>query len=86
MINESKPDFINKEGTSWWFQEDLTKYARKDLSESCRGIPEAQVWICETKSKYRSYVVVLENKIINENQTLEGIACYVDFLKLSRKK
>jgi hypothetical protein len=87
-IFEGEPDFINEIGTKWWLDSDTTNYARKNDKN---GISlNVTCYFIETTEGYKSRVLVSEDVgIIEEDQTLEGLAIKIDirkFLKLDHSK
>lgn len=85
MINTDKePDFINEKGVKWWLDHTITKYAQ---TEDIHGIKlEVVCWIIEMPDGYKTRVLVNKyNKVIEEDQTLEGIGSKIDIRKLSKR-
>jgi len=75
---DSKPDFINEEGTKWWLDKDLTSYAKsKDLDLVC--------WITETKDGAKTRVLVDKDVPIHDTTTLDGMACHIDAIWMSEQ-
>lgn len=74
---DKEPDFINSEGIKWWLDKNLTNYARK--------LKNTSVWIIEKPDKFRTRLLLIDNEIVYENQTLEGMACKIDAIAFSNK-
>lgn len=88
MINidelfNSPPLFVNAEGTRWWKDESLTQYAHKRDAFNT-SLPDIIVYFVQTTDGKRTRAIVDNAKgtFVYENTTLEGIACYIDILKM----
>lgn len=80
---KSPPLFVNEQGTRWWKDEDLTKYAqRRDKFNT--ALPDIIVYFVLTSDGRRTRAIVdnAKGEFVYENTTLDGIACYIDILKM----
>lgn len=78
-LHETKPDFVNELGTKWWIEKDLTNYCKKEDQYGTKL--EATAFLVELVNGARSYVVVKNNQIIAESQSLETISIEIDVRK-----
>ena len=62
--------------------ESLTRYAiKEDLTD--RVLKNCLILLAETKeTEQSSYVVLINNEIVEDSMTFEGVACIIDKLKL----
>lgn len=65
------PDHVNEEGTKWWKQDHLTTYAQG------RGL-DAKGYVVETIGGGKSYVVVMDGRIIADSPSLETVGVKID--------
>ena len=62
--------------------ESLTRYAIKEDFED-RVLKNCLILLAETKeTEQSSYVVLINNEIVEDSMTFEGVACIIDKLKL----
>lgn len=75
-----EPDFVNDIGTKWWRDADTTQYAQKFDKN---GISlDSVCFFVEDSSGYRTRVLIsYTREIIEEDQTLEGMAIKIDTRK-----
>lgn len=77
---EGEPDFVNEIGTKWWKDELTTQYAQRPGKQ---GIPlMCTCYALEMVDGYKMRVLVdVNGNIIEEDQSLEGLACKIDVRK-----
>jgi len=82
-IFSKEPDFINEEGTKWWFDKSSTTYAQNpDLF----GITlDIVCYFVEDKQGFRTRVLIQNGEIIDESTSVEGIGVIIDTLKLVKR-
>lgn len=79
-ITDTEPDFINEEGVKWWVDKSTTDYAQRKDS---KGITlDIICYVIDRPDGYRTRVLIEEGNIIDDNTSLEAIACKIDMLKL----
>lgn len=71
-----KPQFINKDGVKWWFDKSTTDYAQS------RKLKDATVWFVERPDGYMTRLLLINQNIIVEHQSLEGMGCHIDMLAI----
>ena len=83
---ENQPDFVNEEGTKWWFDKDTTDYV-KTVEEQRTIELNMIVWLVERKDGYMTRIVIdtETNEPIYENQSLESVAVFIDTTAVSRE-
>jgi len=78
-IFKTEPFFINEEGTKWWHDEATTAYC---VNEDRNGISlKANACFIETIDGYRSRLIIMNGKIIEEDQSLESLATKIEIRK-----
>lgn len=78
-IFETEPFFVNEEGTKWWKDDSLTKYCR---NPDINGIVlNGTVCYVERADGYRTRVLVMNDKIIEEDQTMDGLGIKIEMRK-----
>ena len=81
---EGPPDFVNPEGTKWWREMSLTRYAQKEDRHGT--VLDVVCFLIETADKYRTYVMVSRDQaIIEEDQSLEAMGIKIDVRKLLKR-
>lgn len=85
MVDTAKdPDYINAEGTKWWFEPALTDYARK------KGLVHFKVWFVEKNDGETSFIIINQSKKDPEpvyaNESRESTAAYIHFVSLIAKR
>ena len=82
MINifKTEPLAINEKGVKFWLDKSMTEYARKPDSNGV--VLDVNCYFIEELNGRRSRVLTKNGKIIEEDQTLEGMACKIDVRKL----
>lgn len=83
-IFSTEPTHVNENGVKWWLDESLTKYSRNHNGEKDESMKDVVVWCVERPNGYRTRVMTEGNEILEENQTLEGMACKIDWIRISR--
>ena len=79
-VFETEPFFVNEEGTKWWHDEQLTSYCRKEDQFGTKF--DGNVCYIETKEGYRSRVLVIDGKLVEEDQKLDSMAVKIEIRKL----
>jgi len=79
---DNEPDFVNDEGTKWWMNKLSTDYATSPDSNDIK-LPDHAVWYVERLDGYRTMLLVHDDTIIKESQTLDGMGSAIDVIKLS---
>lgn len=59
------------------YTESLSLYAAKKLGDNHR------VFLAETPNNYKSYILVKGQEVIHDEQSLEAMGTYIDFLKVA---
>lgn len=79
--NSRKPDFVNKKGTKWWIDRDLTEYAKSKLKA------KTVVYLAETPEGDATFVV-LQSDIgpIRSNRLREDILIFIDILAMDQER
>ena len=82
-IFDRDPDFVNEKNVKWWFDKELTDYAR---NEDINGISLSNVtaWFIEEPGGRQSRLLVDDFAIIGDSLNLEDLACKIDILKASK--
>ena len=78
-IFETKPDAVNKEGTSFWLDKDTTNYAKQI------GLKNVKVLYLKTKGGYITRVIIENNDYVFENQRLEDIGVHLDMMRVIKE-
>ena len=84
LFFDKEPDFINDEGTKWWIDKVTTQYAQKEDSQGTK-LPNVHCFYIELKTGEKLYVLVENNEIIYETQSLEQVGIQIDILKLLKR-
>lgn len=79
-IDNTVPDAVNEIGVKFWIDHDMQRYAKQ------KDINDVQCLFAEAVDGYRSRLVVRCGKIIEESQSLEAVACFLDVLTLAAQK
>ena len=79
-IFETEPDFINEIGVKWWKDDYITNYAQREDQNGIK-LNGVGFYIQETSGR-KSRVFIMDGKIIAADQTLDGIGCKIDILKM----
>lgn len=85
FICDREPDYVNKEGTKWWKDDQLTKYARRS-GEGRIKLEKVTVCAAEFKNGKKCYVILDDGKIIFESIYSEAIAIRLDLIRLGKIK
>lgn len=81
---DTKPAFVNAEGTRWWEDADLTAYAVKpDVHDIM--LTKASVWYVEKPDGYQTRLLVMDDAIEFESQKMEDMAVHIDMLKTAKR-
>ena len=81
------PYFMNEKNIEWWFDESATKWAHEDMPvPGVKGVKNLIVFILRQDGKPLTRIVMdaKTNEVIYENQSLEGIACWLDVYKATK--
>lgn len=79
---DNTPDFVNELGTKWWRDESMTNWAqKKDLHGTTLDMV---CFFIELTDGTRTRVLVCKNtqEIVEEDASLEGMACKIDVRKM----
>jgi hypothetical protein len=72
MLDGKEPYFINEQGTKWWKNDTLTKYAQEQINT------DHAVYEIEDKLGYQTRVLIDKLGIIEEDGSLEAMAYKID--------
>ena len=75
-MSQEVPDFTSNEGFRWYRMSVLTDYARNSLGLT------ASVWLVKHPTKAPSYVATIDNKVVADSPSMEGVACKLDIIKM----
>ena len=78
-VFETKPDYINEQGVKWWYDKNITEYA-KNIK-----LDDIMVWFTEELNGRKSRVIIYKNNVEYASPVLEEICCHLDIMKLSQK-
>ena len=85
LLNEDQRLVFENEKCKFYVNEmtkSLTDYARKEDLKGA-SLENCLVLLAENKkNKYRTYVILIDNEIVDDSTSFEGIACEIDLLKL----
>ena len=82
-VFDGEPDAVNEIGVKWWKDTSTTNYAQREdrfgtsLDAVCYAIDEV--------SGRRTRVLVANGKIIEDDPSLEGMACKIEVRKLLKR-
>ena len=82
MINifKTEPLAINEKGVKFWLDKSTTEYAQNpDINGT---VLDVVCYFIEEANGRRSRILVKNGEIIEEDQSLEGIACKIDIRKM----
>ena len=80
-----KPDGINEMGVKFWKDKFSTDYAVRPDSFGT-SLDGCSVVVVETPDGYRTRLIVDDRQnVLGENQSLEGIGCQIDVMKLLKR-
>ncbi len=79
-IFQTKPDFVNEQGTKFWLDKFNTDYAKK------KGLKNTKVFFLEDKKGYKTRVIIKNGKYKSEGQVLENIGIKIDLMAFLIKK
>jgi hypothetical protein len=76
---KSRPEFVNKNGTSFWLEVSLSKYSAFKFGD------KVIVFRAETIDGFTSYVIIdyrtsNSGVYIKQSQSYEGVCYYIDFM------
>ena len=76
-----QPDHINEEGTKWWLDKSMLKYAKR------RKVAGYIPYIVETKDGEKTRVLVDKDKqrVVYETPGMEAMACFIDVIPIMLK-
>lgn len=77
------PDFVNPEGFAWYLDKDMTAYAKKDMKIS-KGLKGVAAFFVKKDDFIRRVLIDDKQNILHEGTTIDGIAAYIDALKIAR--
>ena len=81
----NKPDFINPQGIKWWLDKTLSDYANKP-NQFGICLENWKVFVVEEKNGNRTRLLVDDkHQIIDDNSSVEGIACKIDIIKVNEE-
>ena len=72
------PDFINDIGTRWWLDKNITKYAKDIFDQFKIKKCSISAFYVETKDTEASYVLIIDNKIVAQSKSIDGIGSEID--------
>jgi hypothetical protein len=75
-LTMNKPDFVNEQGSKWWRNESLDKYAKE------KGLHGVTCWLVEAKSGQREFVILHDNQPEYSSPSFEHMAAHIDFMWL----
>lgn len=85
-IFATEPDFVNADGVKWWRDESGTRYAARQVDENDKQLlPKVNVWLVETPSGERNYLIINGQEIVYETKSLEGIGVQIDIMAMDLK-
>lgn len=77
---DKPPEFVNEKGFKWWYDKGTTGYAQRENHDGKKL--DAVCWFVEEPNGRRTRVLVgTKGEVLEENQSLEGMACKIDALK-----
>jgi len=79
---ETKPEFVNELGVKWWKDDHMTEYARNP--DRYGTVLDAVCFYAEHVDKTRTRLLVsrLNGQIIEEDSSIEGMACKIEIRKM----
>jgi hypothetical protein len=82
--NNGKPILVNEKGYEFYIDKDMTDYAKQDDINGNKGL----IGIICYYMKKGDYItrMLVDNKTqtpLHLDQTMEGMACYIDFMKIA---
>jgi hypothetical protein len=75
-MSQELPDFTNDKGFRWYRMRVLTDYARDSLGLG------ASVWLVKHPTEAPNYVLLVDNQVVADSPTMEGVAHKIDVAKL----
>lgn len=79
-----KPDFVNEAGVKWWVDPSLTRYAREPNVRDTK-LDDVICFYTEEPNGVKSRVLVRNQQVIFESQSLETIAVEIDKMKFLKE-
>jgi len=73
-ITDKEPDFVNDDGIKWWKHDYITKYA------NTKGLKDTIGYIVESETGYKTFLLINNTGILEEDSTLEGIGTKIDMI------
>lgn len=83
-IFDTEPDFINEEGFKWWIDESMTKYAQKEDKDGI-SLNTTRVFFVEEPKGSKTRVIIMDNELVCESTSIEGVCSYIDIIKTQKK-
>lgn len=75
----TQPDAINKEGTKFWLDKDMTAYAKE------KNLKNIKVFYMQNKHGEKTRAIIENNEYIYDSQLLESIAVKIDMLAMIKE-
>lgn len=72
------PDFVNETGVKWWRDSVTNSYAK------FKGIENAQGFLIELPDGYKTRVLIVDDELVAEDQSIEGLGGKIDQLALHK--
>jgi hypothetical protein len=86
MIHDfnSKPDFTNDEGTKFWLDASINRYA-KTPDANGTTLDNVKCLIVETKTGHRTRLLFDGEECVADLQSLEAMASRIDLMKYDKR-
>lgn len=75
-----EPDFVNADLVKWWRDPDITEWCQRPNSNGT--VLKGEGWVVRTPEGRISRVVVSDNRIVADDQSMEALCCKIDVLKM----
>jgi hypothetical protein len=82
-VLREEPFQVNAEGTAWWIDKELTRYARQPL-EGLPPLPDVTVLIAENLAGAADRIVLEDGKPVYHSSGLENVSSWLDALRIYR--
>lgn len=77
---DKPPEFVNENGFKWWQDAETTGYAQKK-NHNGKKLDAVCCFVEEPNGRRTRILVSKNGDVLEENQSLEGMACKIDVLK-----
>ena len=79
------PYYEDPSGTKWWLDKDMTQHARRDIPMA-KGLVNVAVFFVKVGDYATRIAIDDKRSVLAEDQTLEGMGCKLDILKIARNQ